>query len=415
MNDRPTAIPVIKNALGSAWDELAPVIRRHYDIHPGSDERVLMTGTMTRVDHSLIAKLFLLPGRIFGALIPYRGTDIPATVENRTRADDPRGMSWHRRFEFPGHPGTVFRSYMVHAGGDEIIEYRMFSVDQLRLSLPKLITQEGPIPMKAIANRYLLTALTLAVISGTGQAVPTEDTPAAPATPASGPDVWIQPAAVDALGAMSRYLRTLPRYTINADISKDKVIEGDGKLQFDHQLEARFAKDQGLSITISAPERQLEYIYNYKQFTLYTPGKHVYATVDAPPTIPALMASLDEKYDLSLPLSDIFYWGTDMAPTDDIEAAFYVGPGRVRGQDCKHYAYRQADIDWQLCITEGDQPLPLKLVITTTDIAIQPQYVATLKWDLSPNMDPGSFNFTAPADVLPIQFEPATDVAATQP
>jgi hypothetical protein len=128
MNDRPTAIPVIKQALGSAWDELAPVIRRHYDISPGSDERVLMTGTMTRIDHSLIAKLFLLPGRVFGALIPYRGSDIPATVENRTRADDPRGMSWHRRFEFPGHPGTVFRSYMVHAGGDEIIEYVRFGL-----------------------------------------------------------------------------------------------------------------------------------------------------------------------------------------------------------------------------------------------------------------------------------------------
>ena len=226
----------------------------------------------------------------------------------------------------------------------------------------------------------------------------------------------VDPIAVEALGAMSAYLRSLQHFTIDADISKDEVIAGNGKLQFDHVLKVYYVKGEGLRMDSSSPRRHLEYFYNHKQFTLFTPRKQFYVTVDAPPTIAATMDAIEDKYDLSLPLSDIFYWGTAESPTDAIEAAFVVGTGTVRGQDCRHYAYRQADVDWQLCITEGDQPLPLKLVITTTDLAIQPQYVATMKWDLEPTIEAGiesgSFTFVPPEGASKINFNPVADATA---
>ena len=255
-------------------------------------------------------------------------------------------------------------------------------------------------------GRHWLMATVLAGITGVGNAA---DTPASAPTDATAA---VDPAAIEALGAMSSYLRSLSQYAIDADITKDQVIDGNGKLQFDRELKILFARDKGLSVDSSSVQRHLQYFYDHKQITLYTPGKQVYTSIDAPATIAAAMALVEEKYDLSIPLSDIFYWGTDKLPTDDIEAAFFVGPGRVRGQDCRHYAYRQADIDWQLCITDGDQPLPLKLVITTTDVAIQPQYTATLKWNLNPTISTDSFRFTPPAGVSKISIQP---IAATTP
>ena len=266
--------------------------------------------------------------------------------------------------------------------------------------------------MTDIHSRHLLMAAALVAVSGVGNAAGT----AAPTSATKAAEIpAVDPAAVAALNAMSSYLRGLPRYELVADVSKDKVIEGNGKLQFDHVLKARYAKGEGLSMVSSSPQRQLEYFYNHKQFTLYTPRKHFYVTVDAPATITATMTAIEDKYDLSLPLSDIFLWGTEMAPTDAIEAAFLVGPGRVNGQDCQHYAYRQAEVDWQLCIADGDKPLPLKLVITTTDIAIQPQFVATINWDLNPDIKADSFTFTPPADAKPIQFQPVAAATETKP
>jgi len=260
--------------------------------------------------------------------------------------------------------------------------------------------------MTDIRGRHWLMATMLAGVTGIGNAA---DAPAsAPADAATAVDS----AAIEALGAMSRYLRSLSQYAIDADITKDQVIDGNGKLQFDHELKILFARGKGLSIDSVSAQRQRQYFYNHQQITLYTPGKKVYTSVDAPATVGAAMALVEEKYGLTMPLSDIFYWGTDKLPTDDIEAAFFVGPGRVRGQDCRHYAYRQADIDWQLCIAAGDQPLPLKLVITTTDVAIQPQYSATLHWNLNPTIAADSFTFTPPPGVTKISIQ---SIAATTP
>jgi len=127
---------VIGRAQGEDWMTLHPVLRQHYGIVPGSDRQLLMTGTMTHIDHSLFAKLLLLPGRIFGALIPYRGTDIPATVRNWTTTTDPQSMFWRRRFQFPQGREAIFASRMAHIDADEIIEYVRFGLGiRMRLSV----------------------------------------------------------------------------------------------------------------------------------------------------------------------------------------------------------------------------------------------------------------------------------------
>lgn len=127
---------VIGQALGKDWAKLHPVLRRHYGMDPGSDQALLMVGTMSHIDHSPIAKLFLLPARIFNALIPYRGTNIPATVRNWTRRDDSQSMFWLRRFQFPAGKQAIFASRMVYLGANEIIEYVRFGLGiRMRLSV----------------------------------------------------------------------------------------------------------------------------------------------------------------------------------------------------------------------------------------------------------------------------------------
>ena len=62
---------------------------------------------------------------------------------------------------------------------------------------------------------------------------------------------------------------------------------------------------------------------------------------------------------------------------------------------------------WQLWIERGKTPLPRKMVITTTQEASQPQYVALLKWDLAPKLDDAVFKFVPPKDAKRIAFAPA--------
>ncbi|NOY73487.1 MAG: DUF4166 domain-containing protein, partial [Gammaproteobacteria bacterium] len=128
--------PVIKKALGENWEKLADIIKQHYDITPGKPSNMLIKGVMDEVYHSAIAKLFILPGRIFGALVPYKGKNIPTEVRNWTTSDNHKAMFWHRTLAFPGKPPVIFESRMEHIKDDEIIEYVRYGMGiRMRISV----------------------------------------------------------------------------------------------------------------------------------------------------------------------------------------------------------------------------------------------------------------------------------------
>ena len=126
--DSNNRLPVIKAALGVQWEQLGDVVKRHYDMTPGETTEMQIEGVMDEVYHSLFAKLFLLPGRIFGALVPYRGKLIATEVRNWTTAENDQAMFWHRTLHFPKKGDVIFRSRMEHVGNDEIIEFVKFGM-----------------------------------------------------------------------------------------------------------------------------------------------------------------------------------------------------------------------------------------------------------------------------------------------
>ncbi|MES9833196.1 MAG: DUF4166 domain-containing protein [Candidatus Thiodiazotropha sp. DIVDIV] len=126
--------PVIKQALGTNWEALSEIVKQHYDITPGEDTTLILRGEMSEVYHSTIAKLYLLPGRIFGALVPYRGKKIPTVVKNWTSAKNSKAMFWYRTLHFPNRPQVIFQSRMEHLAGNEIIEYVKYGMG-IRMAL----------------------------------------------------------------------------------------------------------------------------------------------------------------------------------------------------------------------------------------------------------------------------------------
>lgn len=256
-------------------------------------------------------------------------------------------------------------------------------------------------------NRVAVPAALLAVL-GTSVAVGVEGA-AGNQTPA------VEPAAVQALEAMSAYLRTLDSFAIKAEASADAVRDDGQKVQFDWDLSVDYAKGKGLKVDRASPFRRLTYFYDYKHLTLFSPDTLYYASTEAQPTVTNTLDEVSARYGIELPLADLFYWGTGRLPVDAITSAVTIGPGRVHGELCQHYAYRQSDADFQLCITEGDHPLPLKLVITTTDQSEQPQYEVRMTWNLDPQLAADEFTFTPPQDALPVIFRPMPAEVSDKP
>jgi hypothetical protein len=265
---------------------------------------------------------------------------------------------------------------------------------------------EGDTMLTRISSRCIICMLTVLLVAGVCSAKqPAARAPQTPVKPAVAPE------AITALKKMGAFLRTLQAFTIHADTSTDEVLADTGqKIQFGSVVDYSFRSPDRLRVDVISDRKQRQFFYDGHTLTLYGPREQYYASVPAPPTIRKTLEFVAQRYDLEVPLADLFFWGTDEARLQDIKAAIDVGPSWIDGVLCDHYAFRQADVDWQLWIERSDTPVPRKLVITTTTEKAQPQYVAKLTWNLTPQLGDTLFTFTPPADAHKIVLR---DVNAT--
>ena len=69
-----------------------------------------------------------------------------------------------------------------------------------------------------------------------------------------------------------------------------------------------------------------------------------------------------------------------------------------------HLSFRTAQVDWQIWVKDGAEPLPLKYVITTKWLTGAPQYSVTLSnWNTKPAMAADRFKLVAPAGARNLQ------------
>jgi hypothetical protein len=216
----------------------------------------------------------------------------------------------------------------------------------------------------------------------------------------------IEPAAMEALNRMGAYLRTLKDFQVRAEVTTEDVLSDGEKLQSSHTSNLLAHMPNKLLSETKGDLNDNLLLYDGKLFTLFARRLGYYATVPAPSTIAELIDEVRDKYDLDVPLVDLFLWGGPSATTNEITSAADFGPAEVSGVTCEHYAYRQPGLDWQVWIQLGDHPLPRKLVLTTLTDDARPQHTSVFEWNLAPSYNDASFNFEPPPDAHRIVFAP---------
>ena len=217
--------------------------------------------------------------------------------------------------------------------------------------------------------------------------------------------------AVAALDKMGAYLRSLKTFQVRANTTRDEVLDNGQKVQSASRSDVLVQRPNKFRGESTSDEKRRMYFYDGKTFTLFADRTGYYASVPAPGNINDLSETLENKYDIELPLRDLFLWGTDRAKGGQITNAIDIGPGEVDGTSVEQYAFRQNGIDWQVWIQQGEYPLPRKLVITTTTDEARPDYTAVLSWNLAPSFNEAAFTFDPPADAKKIVLR-QTDTAA---
>ena len=215
----------------------------------------------------------------------------------------------------------------------------------------------------------------------------------------------IDPSAIAALKKMGTFLRSLQTVEVRSEMTTDDVLDSGQKVELQGTVDMKVRRPNRMAIDVRSDRKNERIFYDGTTFTVFQPTAGYYASFPAPPTLAELVDVLEQKYGLDLPLADLFRLGTNEGQLAEIRGASLVGESTIKGSACSHYAFHQADVDWELWIQEGAQPLPRKLVITTTTEKTQPQHTSVMTWNLSTQLEDAAFVFTPPANAQRIEFD----------
>ena len=145
--------------------------------------------------------------------------------------------------------------------------------------------------------------------------------------------------------------------------------------------------------------RGLETWYNGKTLTIAAHPEKVFAQAPMPDTIDRSLDALAERYDMALPMGDLFYSSAEKALLSDSATGGYVGAENVGDTPCTHLAFKDVGVDWELWLPVQGDPLPKRLKVVQTKRTGQPMVDLTFtSWNFSPEITDATFVPKVPAD-----------------
>ena len=118
--------PIFKSIFGENWEDLPPIMQKHYANRPFTDDVTIVDGTLDLVcsgPMKIFAPLFWL----MKGVPPKNEKNVPVTVNFKSDRHS-RYFHFNRIFHFKNRQPYQFRSRMIQTEGNEVIEVMRFGL-----------------------------------------------------------------------------------------------------------------------------------------------------------------------------------------------------------------------------------------------------------------------------------------------
>jgi hypothetical protein len=224
-----------------------------------------------------------------------------------------------------------------------------------------------------------------------------------------GTPAWSQSAidkeADDILLASTNYLKGLKTLSVDYDADHEIVDKTGQKIQYSASGSITASRAKGFRMTRKGPYADVEVTFDGKVISLFGKGLNAYAQIESPDaTIDGAVEEFRISTGLDATGADLLAADPYAVLTEGATKGTLVGEAFVGGVECDHLAFRTDTVDWQIWVQKGEQPMPIKYVITTKWVTGAPQYTLRLSnWNVAPDVDDKLFSFTPPGDAKKIE------------
>ena len=266
--------------------------------------------------------------------------------------------------------------------------------------------------MKKTFISLLFAAFVATIFLASNQGISAETAaPASAASPASPPassaalPPSIDPRAEQLLSRSCEDLASSKAFTFHAEITFDKVLPDNVKLQFAAAADYAVQRPDQLAVEYHSDLGGKEIWYDGTNVTIFDPPHMFYASAEVPASIDGMMEQLESAHNLSIPLADLAYSHPCEMFRKGIVFSGYIGVNDAAGEDCDHLAFSKSNVDWQIWLQRNGKHLPRKVVINYRNAPGSPEYVAVLSdWKFPGSIPASVFRPDLPKDAKRIDI-----------
>jgi len=224
----------------------------------------------------------------------------------------------------------------------------------------------------------------------------------------------IEPAADRVLRAACGYLAEAAHFSIVAEVWRDQVEESGQKIQFTRTIDLRVKRPNRFHLEIHSPNTERTFWCDGRTLTQLDCKQNLFSSMKIPGTIDGAVDAAREEFGIDLPLIDLAVSDPYKNATAKVQKGTYYGLAPAMGFECHHLAFTQENVDWQVWIEKGPQPLIRKFVITHKNEPGGPEFTALIKaWDFLNRIADSDFVFEAPPGCMQVEARKTESSGAT--
>lgn len=245
-----------------------------------------------------------------------------------------------------------------------------------------------------------LAALALAA------ALPVHAQQAAPAAKKAPAASETQVLAREILMRMAAYLGGAKGYSVSLRAGYDAVQKSGQKIEFNESRKITLARPDKLRVEGERSDgAKAQVVFNGKEITLVDGASNIYATAPQPGDVDRSIVHFVSDLGMRLPLAVMLLSRMPSEFETRVKSVDIVEKATVLGRPTHHLAARTNDVDFQVWVADGDQPVPLRVVITYKKSPGQPQFWAQFSdWNMAPAVNDATFTAQIPAGAQKVAF-----------
>jgi hypothetical protein len=212
--------------------------------------------------------------------------------------------------------------------------------------------------------------------------------------------------AMEILQKMARTLAKAKQYSVTLTSSYD-APQADGQMvEYGAMREIQVKRPDKLRVDLQRSDGDLRImVFDGQQLIVHNVTDNIYAKAEKVGSVDDAVKHLVSVLKTPLPLARMFRT-TLPAELDKLVGEIdYVELNMLTDVPTDHLAVRTRDVDFQIWIAQGKEPLPRRIVIIYKNTKGEPQFRADLSnWNLSAKGVKGPFTFTPPKNAEQIPF-----------